>query len=43
MISLRDVRKTRGEGAQRYSLVIPRLSLAPGQQWAVVGPSGCGK
>ncbi|QXI31349.1 ABC transporter ATP-binding protein [Pseudomonas vanderleydeniana] len=43
MISLRDVRKTRGEGAQRYSLVIPRLDLVPGQQWAVVGPSGCGK
>ncbi|BBP80218.1 ABC transporter ATP-binding protein [Pseudomonas gingeri NCPPB 3146 = LMG 5327] len=43
MISLREVRKTRGEGAQRYSLVVPRLTLAPGQQWAVVGPSGCGK
>ncbi len=43
MISLRAVRKTRGEGAQRYSLEVPRLSLAPGAQWAVVGPSGCGK
>jgi len=43
MISLREVRKTRGEGAQRYSLEVPRLSLAPGAQWAVVGPSGCGK
>ncbi|WP_338522090.1 ABC transporter ATP-binding protein [Pseudomonas batumici] len=43
MISLREVRKTRGEGAQRYSLEVPRLSLAPGEQWAVVGPSGCGK
>lgn len=43
MISLREVRKTRGQGAQRYSLEVPRLSLAPGAQWAVVGPSGCGK
>ncbi|SDS44617.1 putative ABC transport system ATP-binding protein [Pseudomonas asplenii] len=43
MFSLREVRKTRGEGAQRYSLVIARLDLAPGQQWALVGPSGCGK
>lgn len=43
MLSLRDVRKTRGEGTQRYSLVIPRLDLAAGQQWALVGPSGCGK
>ncbi len=43
MISLREVRKTRGEGAQRYSLEVPRLSLSPGEQWAVVGPSGCGK
>jgi len=43
MISLREVRKTRGQGAQRYSLEVPRLSLVPGAQWAVVGPSGCGK
>jgi len=43
MLSLREVRKTRGEGTQRYSLVIPRLDLAAGQQWALVGPSGCGK
>ncbi|WP_248799186.1 ABC transporter ATP-binding protein [Pseudomonas sp. MWU13-2105] len=43
MISLREVRKTRGAGAQRYSLEVPRLSLVPGAQWAVVGPSGCGK
>ena len=43
MLSLRDVRKTRGEGSQRYSLVIPRLDLAPGQQFALIGPSGSGK
>lgn len=43
MISLRDVRKIRGEGLQRYSLVIPRLELAAGQQVALVGASGCGK
>lgn len=43
MLSLREVRKTRGEGSQRYSLVIPRLDLAAGRQVALVGPSGCGK
>jgi putative ABC transport system ATP-binding protein len=43
MLSLREVRKTRGEGSQRYSLVIPHLELAAGQQLALVGPSGCGK
>ena len=43
MLSLREVRKTRGEGSQRYSLVIPHLDLAAGQQLALVGPSGCGK
>lgn len=43
MLSLREVRKTRGTGSQRYSLVIPRLDLQRGQQCALVGPSGCGK
>ena len=43
MMSLRDVRKTRGEGSQRHSLVIPRLDLAAGRQFALVGPSGSGK
>jgi putative ABC transport system ATP-binding protein len=43
MLSLRDVRKTRGSGSQRYSLVIPHLQLAPGEQWALVGASGSGK
>lgn len=43
MLSLRDVRKTRGSGSQRYSLVIPRLELAAGEQWALLGPSGSGK
>ncbi|MCQ3031370.1 ABC transporter ATP-binding protein [Pseudomonas syringae] len=43
MLSLRDVRKTRGSGSQRYSLVIPRLELTAGQQWALLGPSGSGK
>jgi|GEM_PF-3486160 len=46
MMSLRDVRKTRGEGSQRYSLVIPRLDLqdaktkhAAAQQIAATGQS----
>lgn len=43
MIELRDVRKTRGSGNQRYSLEVPQLSLRAGQQVAIVGPSGCGK
>ncbi|WNW12456.1 ABC transporter ATP-binding protein [Pseudomonas sp. DTU_2021_1001937_2_SI_NGA_ILE_001] len=43
MLSLRDVRKTRGSGSQRYSLVIPRLELQRDQHCALVGPSGCGK
>jgi len=43
MISLRNVHKTRGTGLQRYSLVIPRLELAAGQQVALVGASGSGK
>ncbi|KAF0862147.1 ABC transporter ATP-binding protein [Pseudomonas sp. LD120] len=43
MLNLTDVRKSRGEGRQRYSLVIPRLQLRAGDQLAVVGPSGCGK
>ncbi|MHC6223459.1 ABC transporter ATP-binding protein [Pseudomonas sp. X10] len=43
MISLRGVRKTRGQGGQRYSLEIERLQLAAGQRLALVGPSGCGK
>lgn len=43
MMSLSEVRKSRGAGSQRYSLVIPRLQLRAGEQLAVVGPSGCGK
>ncbi|WP_296234021.1 ATP-binding cassette domain-containing protein [Pseudomonas sp. UBA4617] len=43
MISLHGVRKTRGQGAQRYSLQIDRLKLAAGARVALVGPSGCGK
>ena len=43
MLKLRDVRVSRGEGAQRYSLEIERLELGAGEQWALVGPSGCGK
>ncbi|HKS12542.1 MAG TPA: ABC transporter ATP-binding protein [Pseudomonas sp.] len=43
MISLQGVRKTRGEGSQRYSLEIDGLCLDAGEQVAVVGPSGCGK
>ena len=43
MISLHAVRKTRGQGVQRYSLQIDRLQLAAGARVALVGPSGCGK
>ncbi|MEN0108652.1 MAG: ABC transporter ATP-binding protein [Pseudomonas sp.] len=43
MLRLREVYKTRGEGAQRYSLRVPALDLLAGEQIAVVGPSGCGK
>ncbi|BCG24827.1 ABC transporter ATP-binding protein [Pseudomonas tohonis] len=43
MLRLRDLRKTRGQGAQRYSLEIPRLDLRAGQRLALVGPSGSGK
>ncbi|MCO7514351.1 ABC transporter ATP-binding protein [Pseudomonas guariconensis] len=43
MIRLQGVRKTRGQGAQRYSLEIDRLRLAAGERVALVGPSGCGK
>ncbi|MDH0646709.1 ATP-binding cassette domain-containing protein [Pseudomonas sp. GD03858] len=43
MIRLDGVRKTRGQGAQRYSLRVDRLHLAVGERVALVGPSGCGK
>lgn len=43
MISLHALRKSRGLGAQRYSLEIEHLELRAGQQLALVGPSGCGK
>lgn len=43
MIHLQGVHKTRGQGAQRYSLEIERLQVAMGECLALVGPSGCGK
>lgn len=43
MLRLRDVRKSRGSGSQRFSLWVPRLDLYPGQRLAVVGASGSGK
>jgi len=43
MLNLSAVHKSRGVGSQRYSLVIPALSLRAGEQLAIVGPSGCGK
>jgi putative ABC transport system ATP-binding protein len=43
MLRLRDVRKSRGSGSQRFSLLVPRLDLYPGQRLAVVGASGSGK
>ncbi len=43
MLRLRDIRKSRGSGSQRFSLHVPRLDLQPGQRLAVVGASGSGK
>ncbi|QXH37577.1 ABC transporter ATP-binding protein [Pseudomonas muyukensis] len=43
MIRLDEVRKTRGQGAQRYSLQVDQLHLGAGERVALVGPSGCGK
>ncbi|MGB3127475.1 MAG: ABC transporter ATP-binding protein [Pseudomonas sp.] len=43
MLNLSAVHKSRGLGSQRYSLVIPTLTLRAGEQLAIVGPSGCGK
>ena len=43
MLNLSAVHKSRGVGSQRYSLVIPALTLREGEQLAIVGPSGCGK
>lgn len=43
MIAMHGVRKTRGQGAQRYSLEVERLQLPAGARVALVGPSGCGK
>ncbi|MBK5002284.1 ABC transporter ATP-binding protein [Pseudomonas sp. S31] len=43
MIAMHGVRKTRGQGAQRYSLEVEHLQLAAGARVALVGPSGCGK
>jgi len=43
MLNLRGVHKSRGQGSQRYRLVVPRLELKAGQHYALVGPSGCGK
>ncbi|WP_455911245.1 ABC transporter ATP-binding protein [Pseudomonas putida] len=43
MLNLSAVHKSRGVGSQRYSLVIPALTLRAGEQLAIVGPSGCGK
>ncbi|UXV22634.1 ABC transporter ATP-binding protein [Pseudomonas fluorescens] len=43
MLNVSAVHKTRGLGSQRYSLVIPALTLDAGEQLAIVGPSGCGK
>lgn len=43
LLDLRDLRYSRGSGAQRYSLEVPRLTLREGEQWAVLGLSGSGK
>ena len=43
MLNLNAVHKSRGVGSQRYSLVIPALTLRAGEQLAIVGPSGSGK
>lgn len=43
MLSLSDLRVTRGQGAGRHEIHVPRLELASGDMLAIVGPSGCGK
>ncbi|MGG2398339.1 ABC transporter ATP-binding protein [Pseudomonas sp. SH1-B] len=43
MMRLQQVHKARGQGAQRFSLVIDQLQLDAGARVALVGPSGCGK
>lgn len=43
MLSLNELSVTRGQGAARHVVHLPRLELAAGDVKAVVGPSGCGK
>ncbi|WP_439577815.1 ABC transporter ATP-binding protein [Elioraea sp.] len=43
VFSLRNVRRTREGGGQRFVLEVPALDVAPGARLALLGPSGSGK
>jgi putative ABC transport system ATP-binding protein len=43
MLTLKELRVTRGLGAAAHEVHLPGLDLAAGEVQAVVGPSGCGK
>lgn len=43
MLTLEELRVTRGQGAAGHEVYLPQLALASGEVQAVVGPSGCGK
>nr|WP_163501623.1 ABC transporter ATP-binding protein [Halomonas socia] len=43
MLTLSELRVTRGHGSGRHEVHLPRLELAAGDMLAIVGPSGCGK
>lgn len=43
VLTLNELRITRGQGAGRHEVHLPHLELASGDMLAIVGPSGCGK
>ncbi|SAI39112.1 ABC transporter ATP-binding protein [Bordetella ansorpii] len=43
MLHIDDLRLTRGQGPDAYTVHLPALELSTGQVMAVVGNSGCGK
>lgn len=43
MLSIRNLRLTRGVGASAHRVSLPRLELARGDIMAITGSSGCGK
>ncbi|MEN0019678.1 MAG: ATP-binding cassette domain-containing protein [Planctomycetota bacterium] len=42
-MSVRDLRIQLGTGADRFTLGVPSIDIAPQQHTVIVGPSGCGK